>query len=230
MRCVLLLLSMTLCPVFAGKMPLNRVQKYAAYKAHTILPETLRFLVKKNGKHLFEGMDRGLRVPLSKINDQVILREAGRITALVDSRANFPKVVRQMGFVAGLVAVYTNPSHNTRSGVQDGFAFYLNLKLNKCLFVFDGYSSLDDTYSWLRSELRAVPRRNADHRHLLEDRYKGVDDDIYHRFNEQDAVFGVSSIYFSNMARLSAHLWYYAWGSAHGDLTRMPFKGEVKKD
>ncbi|MDJ0837929.1 MAG: hypothetical protein QNK37_15550 [Acidobacteriota bacterium] len=201
-----------------------RVRKYAAYKAHTILPETLRFLVKKHSKSLFYGLERGLKAPPGKITDAVIFREADKITKMVNSRVHFGKVVAQMGFVTGLVAVYTDPSLAGTTAVRRGFPYYVNRKLNKCYFVFDGYQSLEVTTAWLRQELARVPQVRADHQRLLEDRYSKAGNNPRHLFDERDAVFGVGSIYFSNLARYSAHLWYYAWGSARGDVTRMPFK------
>ena len=205
----------------------NRVEKYAAYRAHKILPQSLRYLVNKHGKDLFEGLDRGLRVPPDKITQSLILHETNRITRMVNERATFATVVRQMGFVSGLVAVYTDPTRDSSSVVRRGFTYYGNKKLARCHFVFDGYADLDHTERWLRTELARIPARRGDHRRLLEDGYRREGNDPYHLFDERHAVFGVSSLYFSNLARYSAHLWYYAWGSANGDLTRMPFKEET---
>jgi len=225
--CVLLVCFPLLATEAESRSVPNRIEKYAAYRAHKILPESLRYLVNKHGKDLFAGLDRGLRVPQDRITESLIFHETNRITRMVNDRATFATVVRQMGFVAGLVAVYTNPTRESNTVVKRGFVFYANKKLPRCHFVFDGYAELSQTERWLRSELARIPNRRNDHRRLLEDGYRGEGNDPYHLFDERHAVFGVSSLYFSNLARYSAHLWYYAWGSANGDLTRMPFKEDT---
>ena len=211
----------------ATEMKPHRPQKYAAYKAHTILPESLRGLVKKHGHSLFAGLERGMTLKPESIDADFILKQTQKITAMVDNRARFSDVVKQMGFVAGIVAVYTDPSRQSSAVVRTGFNYYLNKKLQRCLFVFDGYPAPENIHGWLQHQLSEVPVRSRQYRTLLEDRYQRVNGNTRHLFGERSAVFGISSIYFSNMARLSAHLWYYAWVSAHGDLTVMPFKGRL---
>ena len=200
-----------------------RVQKYAAYKAHSILPGSLKFLVKKNGKHLFAGMEQGLRVPSHRIDADLILRETEKISVLISKQRPFPEVVHQMGFVSGLVAVHTDPSIDGESYVKTGFNYYSNLKLSRFLFVFDGYEALALDRGLLAAELERIPKKSTNHRQLLDKRYQSVKGNSHYRFSERSAVFGVCSIYFSNLARLSAHLWYYAWIKANGDVTETPF-------
>lgn len=195
------------------------------------MPESLRFMVKRHSKELFAGLSKGLSEPLTGISRERILRENDRITKMVNQQEAFAAVIRQMGYVSGLVAVYTDPSLGTDASIQKGFRHYLNLKLDRCLFVFDGYPELGKEtdlarqQAWLVKELGQVPKIRGTYRKLLEDRYARVGHNWRYVFSEKDAVFGVSSIYFSNMARLTAHLWYHAWASAHGDLSRTPFRG-----
>ena len=220
---VLLLIS--ICPLLsAGNRDSYRPQKYAAYKAHTIMPTSLKTLIRKNGKHLFAGLELGMAEHPGRIDEVRLFAEAEKITAMVDRHASFKDVVRQMGFVAGLVAVYSDPSRNSNRTVRDGFDYYLNLKLGRCLFVFDGYLEKEVTASWLQQELGKMAALQDQNRRLLENRYSQVGDNSRYQFSERSAVFGVTSIYFSNVARLSAHLWYHAWVSAHGDQTLTPFK------
>jgi hypothetical protein len=223
MRIVLLLISM--CPlVLAGEMEHYRAQKYAAYKAHTIMPSSLKTLIRKNGKELFIGLERGMAESPAHIDDRRLFAETEKITAMVDRHASFKDVVRQMGFVAGLVAVYSDPSRNSNRSVREGFAYYLNLKLDRCLFVFDGHLDTDASAAWIRNQLGQMAALQDQNRLLLENRYEKVGGNSRYQFSERSAVFGVTSIYFSNVARLSAHLWYHAWVSAHGDQTLTPFK------
>lgn len=214
----------------AGSPEPYRVQKYAAYKAHSILPNSLKFLVKKNGKHLFQGMEQGLRVPAHRIDANMIMGETNKISDMVSHQRPFKEVVHQMGFVSGLLAIHTNPSLDGKNYVKTGFNYYSNLKLSEFLFVFDGYEALAFDEALLKDELNRIPKKSATHLRLLDQRYQSVDANSYYRFSERSAVFGVCSIYFSNLARLSAHLWYYAWSKANGDVTETPFvKKQVHK-
>ena len=201
-----------------------RPQKFAAFRAHTILPNTLKFLVEKNGKHLFQGLEKGLDVQPSQVNAPLILRESDKVTDMVNRRLPFARVVKQMGYVTGLLAVFTNPALDSSPVVLEGFHYYLNLKLPRFHFVFDGYDSFRDGDATLLNELKATASVRLKHKKLLEKKYREVGNNRYYVFDERSAVFGVSSIYFSNLARLSAHLWYDAWSAAHGDTTRTPFR------
>jgi len=215
----------TICPLLpAGEVDHYRAQKYAAYKAHTIMPSSLKTLIRKNGKELFVGLEMGMSESPGRIDDGRLFAETEKITAMVDRHATFKDVVRQMGYVAGLVAVYSDPSRNSNRAVRDGFAYYLNLKLDRCLFVFDGHLDLDASATWIRGELGQMAALQDQNRLLLESRYQEVGGNSRYQFSERSAVFGVTSIYFSNVARLSAHLWYHAWVSANGDQTLTPFK------
>lgn len=205
----------------------SRAQQYAVYRAHAILPASLKGLVKRHGKYLFEGLDRGLKVPMKDINEARILAETRKITALVNKQANFKVVVAQMGYVSGLLATYSDPSYGNRTKVRQGFHFYLNKKLKRFLFVFDGYSNGLEQVGDLKpviSELRTTRKQFGE---LLEKQYRQVSYKSTYVFDERSGVFGVCSIYFSNLARTSAHLWYHAWKEANGDLTKTPF---VKKE
>ena len=209
--------------VWGAEARVNRVQQYAAYKAHKILPDSLRFFVKKHGKDLFRGLNAGLSAAPSEVSPERIMRETERITAMINSRKNFALVVRQMGYVSGLVAVMTNPSFGGNPAVRQGFGYYMNLKLGRFHFVFDGYESFAGEQSVLNKELARLAGQTKRHRDLLTAGYKANGNNPRYRFSEKSAVFGVCSLYYSNLARLSAHLWYHAWAQAHGDITRTPF-------
>ncbi len=223
MKYVVFLFLLLLPISHAGTVKKYRVQKYAAFKAHSILPGSLKLLVERNGKHLFAGVERGLAVPKGRIDAKRIMEETNKITGLVNGQRPFRQVVYQMGFVSGLLAVYTDPSRNTNGTVRRGFQYYLNLKLGRFHFVFDGYASLARDEARLREELVLIPKKAGQYQVLLVDRYKAVRGDSSYAFDERSAVFGISSLYFSELARLSAHLWFYAWSRANGDMTQTPF-------
>jgi hypothetical protein len=128
-----------------------------------------------------------------------------------------------MGFVSGLLAVHADPARNSPGHVRDGFDYYLNWKLHRYHFVFDGYQSMGASEGNILSELRRLQQLAVHQRTLLTDRYNQVDRNSYYPFSERSAVFGVCSLYYSNVARVSAHLWYHAWAQANGDLTETPF-------
>lgn len=201
----------------------TRVQRYAAYRAHTILPESLRLLVKRHGKFLFEGLERGLRTQPEDLNEALIIAETQKITALIDQQAQFRTVIGQMGYVSGLLAIWSDPSIGQDVSVRRGFHHYLNRKLKRFLFVFDGYPrTLPDrtNLSGYLGNLKAQSSRYGD---ILRRDYQSVNNNPLHNFDERSGVFGVCSIYFSNLASTSAQLWYHAWKDASGDLTRTPF-------
>jgi len=202
-----------------------RPQKYALFQAHKILPPTLSKLVKMNGKHLFQGFDRGIAHPPQNVSAELIEREKRRITELVDQRAPFRQVIAQMGYVGGLLAIYLDPSLEGSHAVQKGFPYYLNLKLPKFLFVFDGYDAMQKARGGSRGYLNSLASFRNQHARILEVKYGAAGQNPYHRFSEQSAVFGVSSLYFSNLAATSAHLWYDAWQAANGDIQKTPYKG-----
>lgn len=199
-----------------------RPQKLAAYRAHTILPSSLRDLVKEHGKSLFMGLEQGIKLPKKEVSDLLILTETDKITQLVNAQRPFSEVVYQMGFVSGLIGVYTHPALHSNRSVRAGFPYYMDQKLAKFLFVFDGYAQGGPTQAWLIRELSNVAVQTESYREVLEKKYGEVGGDHTYTFSERSAVFGVCSIYFSNQARLSAHLWYYAWARANGDLTNTP--------
>ena len=208
--------------------PELRPQMYAAYKAQTILPPTLQILVKKNSKYLFHGVKLGFFTPVERIHKQVILQETRRITEMVNQQQPFKNVVAQMGYVSGLLALYTNPGIQADTTVRNGFQFYLNFKLDRFLFVFDGYQKERPEFDWLMDELQKMDQRGTSYSTLLEKKYREVDADSYFVFDERSAVFGVCSLYFSNLARLSAHCWFYAWRQANGDISKTPFTEKAK--
>ena len=216
-----LIIATTVC--FAGTAKTHRVERYATYKAHTILPDALRFLVKRNGKHLFEGLDRGLAETRGRIDGNLILVETQKITEMINRQRPFKDVVRQMGYVAGLLSVLSDPSAGGDVGLKNGFRYYSDLKLPRFYFVFDGYEAYDGAPQRLLAELDKAGALASRNTRLLDRKYAEVGDNHRHAFDEQSAVFGVCSAYYSNLARLSAHLWYYAWSEARGDTTLTPF-------
>lgn len=206
-----------------GQVP-YRPQKYALYRAHKILPPTLLKIVKINGKFLFNGFEKGVLQPQSRVTPVVIEREKKKITQLINNRAPFSIVITQMGYVGGLLAVFLDPSQTGSSPVRKGFSFYLNYKVPKFLFVFDGYRSLNSIHGGVRPYLNHFQSFRKDQSSVLEAKYSQVGSNPYHVFSEQSAVFGISSVYFSNLASASAHLWYDAWQQANGDVRRTPYK------
>lgn len=202
---------------------IQRPVRYAVYKAHTILPETLRFLVKSNGKHLFEGLAEGMTVAPDQVTLELIMAEKAKITRMIDQQRPFSAVVHQMGYVSGLVSIYTNPSYDGSQAVRHGFVFYLNYKLDRYRFVFDGYPDPPTGNLPLEKGLAQVGNRKTDFLNVLEKRYASVSGNPYYRFDERSAVYGVTSIYFSNLAGFSAYLWYDAWAAANGDTANTPF-------
>lgn len=218
----LLMLSLSLQ---AGTDSPTRAQRYATYKAYSILPGSLKMLVKMHSKSLFRGLEYGLRAPSSEIDEARIMREARAIAQMIDNRRSFKDVVTQMGVVAGLTAVYTNPSDRLDPRVSEGFHHYLNRKLNRFRFVFKGYPERGPAWRATQNELARIFALKSLYAGLLRDKYAGVGFDIHHAFDERSAVFGVCSNYFSNLAQITAFLWYDAWSAANGDLSRTPFVG-----
>lgn len=220
---VLLLSFLTLSHVNAAPKHDYRVQKFAAFKAHAILPDSLRFLVKRNGRHLFEGIERGMATPLQRITLEQIMGEKQKISGMVQNQRPFKEVVFQMGYAVGLLAKYIDPSAGAEPVPMKGFQYYLNLKLNRFYFVFDGYSSFSNDGHILGQEIQRIHQQSRHYELVLKKRYAQVNNNPYHKFSEKSAIFGISSLYYSNLARLSAHLWYHAWVEANGDLTDTPF-------
>lgn len=200
-----------------------RPQKYALFRAHKILPPTLSQLVQLNGKFLFSGFEQGVRLPQSQVTAYLILNEKEKITQLVNQQAPFSRVITQMGYVGGLLSVYLNPSLSASKQVQQGFPFYLNTKLPRFLFVFDGYSSLKKLHGGSEGYLLKFGEFRTIQSGILQQKYESAGQNPYHIFSEQSAVFGISSVYFSNLASSSAHLWYDAWEAAKGDTNRTPY-------
>ncbi len=188
------------------------------------MPASLRYLVRKHGRRLFEGLYAGLAVPPTQIDAGRVMAETDKISTLVKDRARFDRVVWQMGFVSGLVANHANPSLSANRTVRAGFAYNLNAKLERCLFVFEGHDFSANQGQRLRDNLDKLGRDAVAQGELLEKKYLEVDNNHRFLFDERSAVFGVCSVYFSNVARFSAHLWLYAWRKANGDQTRTPFR------
>lgn len=201
----------------------NRPQKLAVVKAHSILPQSLKWIVRKHGKSLFQGLDQGMNVPRQRIDIALIQRESDKIPRMVDRQVPFAQVVYQMGYVSGLLAVYLDPSQDADPITQQGFSYYLNHKLGRYLFVFDGYEALIAHPDGLPGYVASINRSHADYRRVLEHQYRQVGNNPRYPFDERSAVFGVCSIYFSNLARVSAQLWRYSWSQARGDLEKTPF-------
>ncbi|CAM2066452.1 hypothetical protein SCOR_13815 [Sulfidibacter corallicola] len=221
------LLFPTICfGAFMERAEPNRPVKYSVFKAHTILPETFRNVIEKNGKHLFAGLEKGLSTPHAQLSVERVMEEKRKITELVNNQAAFSQVAHQMGFVAGLVALLADPVQEQQGTVRQGFDFYLDYKLSRFHFVFDGYPGPDVNEQWLSAQLNAVVSHRTQYRNILEKGYRQVNGNPRFRFDERHPVYGVCSIYFSNVARLSAHLWYHAWAAANGDLTRTPLLKE----
>ncbi|CAM2008229.1 hypothetical protein [Acanthopleuribacter pedis] len=222
--CLLFLLSL---PVFSyDRVTPLRARKYSAFRAHSILPENFRYVIHKNGKHLFAGLEAALDVPQKDVTVERVMLENRKITQLVNKQAPFGQVARQMGFVSGLVAVLVDPSETGPKHVNEGFDFYLDKKLDRFHFVFDGYPGPTVTEDWLSTQLQDVVKTRTQYRDILTKGYRQVNGNSRYLFDERHPVFGVCSIYFSNVARLSAHLWYHAWAAADGDLTRTPLLRE----
>ncbi len=182
-------------------------------------------LVKRHSKSLFRGLEQGLRVPLAEISEERIMRETRAITEMINNQRGFKDVVAQMGVVAGLTAVYTNPADRVDPRVSEGFHYYLNRKLNRYRFVFRGYPSNGPAWRSTQRELAHISAMKVQYARLLQDKFAGVGFNSRHAFDERSAVFGVCSNYFSNLAQITAFLWYDAWSAANGDLSRTPFVG-----
>ena len=129
----------------------------------------------------------------------------------------------QMGYVGGLLSTFLDPSQSGPSSVKKGFPFYLNRKVPKFLFVFDGYQALGQVHGGVGNYLSNFNRFRNDQTRILEMKYQQAGSNPYYIFSEQSAVFGICSVYFSNLASSSAHLWYDAWVAAHGDVRRTPY-------
>jgi len=210
-------------PAAAPELAVARPQRYAAYRAHTILPESLRLLVKRHGKFLFEGLERGLKIRPDELNAARIIAETNKITTLIDQQAQFRTVIRQMGYVSGLLAIWSDPSIGQDLQVRRGFHYYLNRKLKRFLFVFDGYPRTLPDRTNLAGYLGSLKAQRVRYGDILRRDYLSVNNNPLHNFDERSGVFGVCSIYFSNLASTSAQLWYHAWKDASGDVTRTPF-------
>lgn len=200
----------------------HRPQKLAAVRAHSILPESLRWVVKAHGDKLFDGIDAGMQVSYRKVTEASIQRETHKITELIDSQAPFSRVVYQMGYVTGLLATWLNPSFRRGAVTQRGFDFYTNAKLKRFLFVFDGYDQLG-RHANIEAYLNELAGPMDNYGRLLQVHYTRVGNNERFLFDERSAVFGICSIYFSNLARCSAQLWRHAWYAANGDPTKTPF-------
>jgi hypothetical protein len=219
--CLTLLTSPDQVPA-SRSLQVNRPQKYALYRAHKILPPTLSKLIKLNGKFLFMGFDKAAGLPQSRITPDLIITENHKITKLVNQQAPFSRVVMQMGYVGGLLSVYLNPALSGPGNVQKGFPFYMNKKVPKFLFVFDGYKSMNKIHGNMKNYLENFGIFRHEQTRVLALKYAATGNP-YHVFSEQSAVFGISSVYFSNLASSSAHAWYEAWRKARGDTKRTPY-------
>lgn len=222
-------LFLSIIPVSPAAAPAegSRVQQYAAYRAHTILPQSLRDLVKRHGKFLFEGLERGLKVPSSQVNHTRIIVETQKITDLINKQANFRVVIRQMGFVSGLLATLSDPTIGRDARIHRGFHYYLQKKLKRFLFVFDGYPDQKITVAALQPRIAEMRTKRKQYGDILDRQYREVAYNTRYMFDERSGVFGVCSIYFSKLAGTSAQLWYHAWQNANGDMSKTPF---VKKN
>jgi hypothetical protein len=207
---------------------LNRPQKLAAVKASSILPHYLARIIRKYPKELLAGVDAGFARPSGEVSRDRLLAESEKITQMVDNHAPFAHVVWQMGFVSGLLAVYTDPANSLEPAHKGAFSSYCNLKLPRFLFVFPGWASWPKTVGEMRSLLDAYAEQRTDHARVLGRHYSGLPPGKTVVFPEQHPVFGVGSLYFSNLAGLSARLWRHAWHQASGDAQLTPFEGEQR--
>lgn len=220
---MVLLCLLFITPSNAGSVDLNlnRPQKLAAVKATSILPRYLRKIVKKYPHELLLGVDRGYSQSFHAIDENVIQREADKVTAMINNRASFKQVVWQMGYVSGLIARFLDASSSVGGPAKAGFPYYTNRKLARLLFVFKGYRRLtaDDVDKMLREHAEA----REEHRRLLLKHYGSVSPT--YMFHEQHPVFGVASVYFSNVSGVSAQIWRHAWEEANGDGNATPYRG-----
>ena len=220
---MVLLCLLFITPSNAGSLDLNlnRPQKLAAVKATSILPRYLRKIVKKYPHELLMGVDRGYSQSFHTIDENRILQEADKVTAMINQRAPFKQVVWQMGYVSGLIARFLDASSSVGGPAKSGFPYYTNRKLSRLLFVFKGYKRLStqDVDRMLREHAQA----REEHRRLLIKHYGTVSSN--YMFNEQHPVFGLASIYFSNVSGLSAQIWRHVWEQANGDGNATPYQG-----
>lgn len=201
----------------------HRPQKLAAVRAHSILPSSLRWIVRKHGQELFLGLEQGMAVPSHRVDIALVQHHQERISLMIKQRAQFEEVVLQMGYMAGLLAVLLDPSAGQDPVVRRGFEFYLNFKLAKFLFVFEGYGAVTQRFSSMKAYLDALTQTQRDYQQVLRKYYGRVNGHFRYPFDERSAVFGVCSIYFSQLAGACAHLWRDAWARANGDLSGTPF-------
>jgi len=207
---------------------LNRPQKLAAVKASSILPHFLARIIRKHPKELLAGVDAGFARPAHEVTRDRLLAEVEKITQMVDNHAPFAHVVWQMGYVSGLLAVYTDPATSLEPGQKRAFSSYCNLKLSRFLFVFPGWASWPKSVGELRLFLDGYAGQRTDHAAVLRRHYADLGPGKSPVFSEQHPVFGVGSLYFSNLAGLSARLWRHAWHQASGDAQLTPFEGEQR--
>ncbi|MCB1052186.1 MAG: hypothetical protein H6510_08980 [Acidobacteria bacterium] len=207
---------------------LNRPQKLAAVKATSILPHFLAQIVRKHPQELLLGVDAGRNVSRAQIDVHRIIQETEQISHMVNNRVPFNQVVYQMGFVSGLLSVYLDPSTNLNGDYHQGFQYLTNQKLSKLLFVFPGYAAWGNSRQDLEVFLRRYEKTRLDHQSVLQTHYAKVNQPTRALFDDRHPVFGVASIYFSNLSGVSARLWRYAWDQANGDQAFTPLEGEYQ--
>jgi len=212
--------------------------RYVAENAARLMPTTMRAILYTHKDSLLAGAatvgspetseEHNLGGGKSDLRAR-ILAQVQRLEVLLENRAPFREVAREMGVLSHFLADANNPLHTSESDPREGeyyhdYARYVERNLEKFPLVFSGYRApalVDgDVAGFVDSILDRSRRRYA---RLGQDYFRGGKLVSSSQFDEYSFAFGIGALSTSNAVGDTAKLWLHIWEAAGGDTEGLPY-------
>jgi hypothetical protein len=220
-------------PAGAWETPTARAMGRQALR---LMPKSLQGLLVLHQPGLLTALEQG-QAEAARLVEQDPALAAGRISGAslelrrqLQERASFAEVAIRLGQIAALVLAVNDPTHYATAPPEARALFLRELegRRDQFPFVFDGHDAPELTAGDLQHYMQVSARRARFYSERLEGSFfTPLRQGRTARFDPRSIPFGVASIAYSHAISDLVRIWFHAWKSGGGDLTRTPFyRGE----
>lgn len=216
----------------------DEVHRDIAEQAARLAPASLRSILATHASSLAEGASAPLStepadlvlLPNGGSLDQLVARQATRVSDALAQRAPMSLVAREFGALSRAVALASDPLHVTPGGEKTAewapaFERFTESRRDRFRLAFGGYASADldrdDVPAFVRTSAERARRTGR----ILDEMFVGSNGAIADatRFDDRHPVFGIAALGWSHAVTDTARIWLYVWIKAGGEASGLPF-------
>lgn len=218
--------------------------RYVTENSARMMPKSLRAILYTHRADLFAGATRpgsdegrqehhvspdgrGLRMR--------VIQQVYKVRGLLEARAPFDEVAREMGVLAHFVADANNPLQVSDDDPREGeyvldYSRYVEENLGKFRLVFSGYRHPKLQAGDVEGFVDLILDRSRRHYPRIGQDYirngRLVSSSV---FDEFSFAFGIGALATSNSVGDTARLWLWIWEGAGGDVMGLPYADPARR-